>query len=102
MLDTYRPTPRHPDSIPDAPRGVLSIAPRVLVCEQRHARADAASVGNPAVVDRHPGIVETLSHFGFHRGGWSSSDDDPRLCRPCRLARGCGCDRCENERSARR
>ena len=33
----------------------------------------------------------------FHRGGWPDGTN-PRLCRACRLARGCHCTGCDEER----
>lgn len=33
----------------------------------------------------------------FHAIGWPDGTN-PRLCRDCRLARGCRCERCEEER----
>ena len=32
-----------------------------------------------------------------HNGGWGDGTS-PRLCKPCRLARGCRCYGCESER----
>ena len=33
----------------------------------------------------------------FHNGGWDDGIN-PRLCRDCRLARGCDCWRCQEDR----
>ena len=39
----------------------------------------------------------TLRGARFHSGGWPDGTN-PRLCRDCRLARGCDCRNCQHER----
>lgn len=46
---------------------------------------------------RHIGVLITTSGCQFHHGGWPDGTN-PRLCRDCRLARGCHCATCDSSR----
>lgn len=67
------------------PPGILSLSPRVLQCEECGVTADAATVGLPETALKQP-----------------QRTDNPRLCRACRLARGCHCWSCDWVRRGRR
>lgn len=72
------------------PPGILSLSPRVLQCEECGVTADAATVGLPVTALKQPQLVHLLSGLRFHAHSWPDGrTDNPRLCRACRLARGC-------------
>jgi|JI8StandDraft_1071087.scaffolds.fasta_scaffold70942_1 hypothetical protein len=81
----------------DAVPGIVSLDPRVLECEECRASADADTIGLPITGRRNPAMVHLLSGFKFHHLDWPDGSN-PRLCRRCRLARGCTCHACEVER----
>ena len=85
------------------PPGILSLSPRVLQCEECGVTADAATVGLPETALKQPQLVHLLSGLRFHAHSWPDGrTDNPRLCRACRLARGCHCWSCDWERRGRR
>lgn len=82
------------------PSGIVSITPRVLRCEECGVTADAASVGLPATALHKPQLVHLLSGLHFHSQPWPDDrTDNPRLCRACRVARGCHCWNCGRDRT---
>lgn len=85
------------------PPGILSLSPRVLQCEECGVTADAATVGLPETALKQPQLVHLLSGLRFHTNPWPDGrTDNPRLCRECRLARGCRCWSCDWERRGQR
>ena len=65
--------------------------------------ADADTVGLPETALKQPQLVHLLSGLRFHAHTWPDGrTDNPRLCRACRLARGCRCWSCDWERGGRR
>lgn len=79
------------------PPGVVSITPRILECQECGVRDDADTVGLPRSARANPNLVHVCSTLRFHPRGWPDGTN-PRLCKQCRLARGCKCWRCEWER----
>lgn len=43
------------------------------------------------------GLV-SIKGFHFHNLAWPDNQPNVRLCRDCRLARGCDCEPCNDER----
>ena len=77
--------------------GVLSARPMRLQCEACGLTDDAESRGWP---EGGVLVLSTIHHHG--RASWTTGHtDNPRLCRTCRLARGCQCDGCKWERQGR-
>lgn len=89
-------------TIPGTVNGIVSLDPRVLQCQDCGAKDDADTVGLPETARKRPNLVHIRSSMRFHVGGWDGDpDNNPRLCRDCRLARGCTCGSCEYERGGR-
>ena len=85
------------------PTGILSLTPRVLQCQECGVTADATTIGLPVTALAKPQLVHLLSGLRFHAHSWPDGrTDNPRLCRDCRLARGCRCWSCDWERRGRR
>lgn len=81
-------------TLPGKAEGVTCLDPPTLQCQECGATATPASVewtsgGWDAVV--------LTSGLHFHVGGWPDGSN-PRLCRPCRVARGCNCWSCTSAR----
>lgn len=86
-------------TVPGTVNGIVSLDPRILQCQECGATDDADSVGLSETGRRNPAMVHILSSMRFHPRPWSGGQtDNPRLCRDCRLARGCGCLMCADER----
>jgi hypothetical protein len=86
-------------TVPGCPNGIISREPRILQCQECGVTADAASVGLPESGRRNPALVHILSDLHFHTHPWPDGrTDNFRLCRACRLARGCECWNCRDER----
>ena len=86
-------------TLPNRPNGIISLDPRVLQCQECGVKADADSVGLPESGRQHPALVHILSALHFHSRPWTTGQtDNPRLCRACRLGRGCTCPACNDER----
>lgn len=86
-------------TVAGCPSGIVSKFPRVLQCQECGVTADAATVGLPETGLAKPALVHILSDLRFHSRPWTGGHtDNPRLCRVCRLARGCQCHGCRDER----
>ncbi len=87
-------------TVPGMVEGIISDRPRILQCQECGVTDDAASVGSPQLGLRKPVVVHLRSSLRFHSvQPWPDGrTDNPRLCRDCRLARGCHCQRCDEER----
>lgn len=84
-------------TIPGFTEGIVSVDPRVLQCQECGITDSSETLG---IGPGKPSLVHILSTLRFHTHGWPDGrTDNPRLCRKCRLARGCDCTECRCERT---
>ena len=81
---------------PGCVEGIISRDPVRIQCQECGRIDSALSLGLKRTT---PAAVIQASTIRFHPAGWGDKTD-PRLCRVCRLARGCTCHRCTEERRA--
>lgn len=78
--------------------GIISVDPVAIQC-QECARIDTVESLGLGEWARHGCRLVVHSRIRFHPSPWTSGHtDNPRLCIACRLARGCECTRCSDER----
>lgn len=91
----------HP-TVPGSVEGIISLSPRVIQCQECGVTDDPDTVGLPVTARKNAAFVHVLSSLHFHAAPWTTGHtDNPRLCRECRLARGCECGGCGRERVGR-
>ena len=94
--DTIHPT------VPGLVNGIISRDPRQIQCQECGCIEDWETTGGRPDRRVNPAMVHILSSLHFHTRTWTSGHaDNPRLCRDCRLARGCTCGNCADERHQR-
>jgi hypothetical protein len=100
MTQDALPAPVYANDILDggAP-GIICRDPYTVQCSECGATDDPDTLGVPQTGRTNPNLVLVLTRIRFHSKGWDDGTN-PRLCRPCRLARGCTCWSCDNERRA--
>lgn len=83
-------------TLPGKVEGIVSLDPCTIQCR------GCGTVDNPETLRLRPdrvAMVIILSRIRFHPTVWTTGhEDNPRLCRECRLARGCQCHACKDER----
>lgn len=92
-------------TLPGKVEGVISLDPLTVQCQECGATDDPDTVGLPRTARTPEGevLVVILSGIRFHARAWPDGrTDNPRLCRACRLSRGCRCVSCESERRSYR
>ena len=75
-------------SLPGHLDGVIGLDPVRLQCQE----CGRVGEGRTALAAIYDGGLH------YHRSAWPDGTN-PRLCRECRLARGCSCDQCRRERA---
>ena len=88
-------------TVPGKVAGIVNMTPVTVQCQECGALATCETVGLPSKIGKagEAACVLILSGFHFHSYPWSDGrTDNPRLCRPCRMARQCQCHRCREER----
>lgn len=91
-------------TVPGCVDGIVSLSPAIIQCRECGVTDTCESVGLPSKAGERGelAIVVILSDIRFHPRTWDDGrTDNPRLCRPCRLARGCTCQHCNDERKSR-
>lgn len=84
-------------TVPGKVEGIISVDPLRVQCQECGLLGDAESVGLRTSAVENTALVIILSGIHFHWPDWPDGTN-PRLCRPCRLARGCTCSWCADDR----
>lgn len=79
-------------TLPGKVAGVVCMEPFTVQCQA--CGVEASGTGRNAV-----SLVVLTSGILFHPTAWTTGHtDNPRMCRDCRMGRGCECHRCKDER----
>lgn len=91
-------------TVPGQPEGVVEVSPGAVQCQQcgRIDNPETLRIvhDNGRMFDGTPAlaVVVQSSSIRFHTPAWPDGTN-PRLCRPCRVAKGCRCESCWFERN---
>ena len=95
MTDTAT-LPAQLPTLPDKVEGIVCLDPFTIQCRGCGTTDTEHTVRAPK---GKPHLTVMFSRIRFHPTTWTTGDtDNPRLCAPCRLGRGCQCHACRDER----
>lgn len=86
-------------TVPGKVEGIVNLDPPTLQC-QECGELDTLEAHGMRSDPERLGLLVVLSKTHFHGQTWPDGHtDNPRLCRSCRIKRGCRCSECKADRT---